>query len=323
MADFFRVQNEGVPSTMVTRYEDMGDTSHAVVVSVDGSDVGLVAGTEVDLAAGAEVGLVAGTAVYLFDETGTAWGVRNVNGKIYALCKPYGYGVAEGNIAGITPVRRFGHNEDVGTAEETVSHIGAVMYYPAAAETLKIKSDDTDDDGAPLGAGARTVWIQGLDGSYGIITDTITMNGTTAVDSNVDFLRVYKAKVMTAGASGWNEGTITVYGADGTSKIDSIDPFENESHSASFTVPANQVVYIAELTITSAGSKGAAIRLYTCESGGLFYLKRSYSIIDTGMVITIGMPLKFTAETDIEMRAEGIIAGAVISAGFVGWREAA
>ena len=42
MADYFRAQTEGVPNTMQTRYEDMGDGSHALVVSVDGSSVGIV-----------------------------------------------------------------------------------------------------------------------------------------------------------------------------------------------------------------------------------------------------------------------------------------
>jgi len=49
MADYFRAQTEGVPNTMQSRYEDMGDGSHALVMSVDGSDVGLVAGTAVQI----------------------------------------------------------------------------------------------------------------------------------------------------------------------------------------------------------------------------------------------------------------------------------
>ena len=63
------------------------------------------------------------------------------------------------------------------------------------------------------------------------------------------------------------------------------------------------------------------MRLYFRENSDLFYMKRSFLIINTGMVIPIDMPLKVAAETDIEMRAAGIIAGAIVSAGFVGWRE--
>lgn len=33
MADIFRIQGRGVPDTMITQYKDMGDTSHALVVS--------------------------------------------------------------------------------------------------------------------------------------------------------------------------------------------------------------------------------------------------------------------------------------------------
>lgn len=324
MSDHNLNQGQGVPKDMVTKYRDMGDGTHAKVVAVAGEVTGPLTDAEMrDTPVPVSGNVVATGYTGMLDEDGAEWGVRNVNNKIYALCKPYGHDVAEGNLPSITPVRRFGHNHDVGTAEETVSHIGAVMYYPDAAEILKIKSDDADDDGAPVGDGARTVWIQGLDDNYEIITDTITMNGTTAVNSNVAFLRVFKMQVVTYGASGLNEGEITAYGVDGTSKIISIHDAENESHSASFTVPADQVVYITELVITSAGSKGADLRLYMRSIGGAFFLKRAFSIFNTGLVIAIDMPLKIVAETDIEIRAEGIIAGAIVSAGFAGWREAA
>jgi len=313
MADLFRIQTAGVPSTMKTRYEDKGDGSHALVVSIDGA--------EVDLVAGAEVGLVAGTGVYLIDSTGAVFGVRQTNGQIRTINTPYLYQIAEGNIAEHTAVRRYGHNSDVGTAPETVSHIGAVMYYPAIAEILKIKSDDVDDDGAPVGTGARTVWLQGLDNNYAIITDTITMNGTTAVDSNVAFLRLFEMKVVTAGTSGRNEGTITAYGNDGTSKIDAIGAEENLSHSASFTVPAGQTLYIVSIVISDASLKGAEVSLYAREFGGLWENYRPYVILDNIITLPLSMPLVFTEKTDVELRATALAAGAVIAGGFSGWRE--
>jgi len=260
-------------------------------------------------------------AAVIMDEAGVPYGIKNVRNKMRVSSMPYAYDIAKENIAGRQAVRRFGHNGDVGTSPETVSHIAAVMYYPAAAEILKIKSDDADDDGAPVGAGARTVWIQGLDDNYEFITDTITMNGTTAVDTNVAFLRVFMMRVITAGASGFNEGTITVYGADGVSKINAIGAEENRAHSASFTVPANQTLYIIGMTIADASLKGAEVTLLVHNFGGLWENARPYVILDNIESMELLMPLKFLEKTDIEIRATALAAGAVVSAGFVGWRE--
>ena len=262
-----------------------------------------------------------GVAAQFVDENGTAYGIKHTNNQIRSIMTPYQYQIAEGNITGHTAVRRFGRNGDVGTAAETLSAISTLMYYPASAEILKIKSDDVDDDGDPVDTGARTVWIQGLDDDYAIITDTITTNGTTAVDSNVAFLRCFKAMVMTAGSSGTNEGTITVYGNNGTSKILAISPTKNESHEATYTVPAGQTMYVSYLVMSEASLKGSTFGLHMRPFGGLFYTKREFPLLGAPLVLDIHEPLPVAKKTDVEMRVTGILAGAVASGGFLGWRE--
>ena len=74
--------------------------------------------------------------------------------------------------------------------------------------TVDVVSDDTNDDVA--GTGARTLRIQGLDGSYNLVEETVDMDGTTTVTTTQTFLRVFRMSVETAGSSGNNEGTITV-----------------------------------------------------------------------------------------------------------------
>jgi len=305
MANYELRQSESLPDAVKTKYEDMGDGTHALVISVDGSDVGLVSGT----------------AVYLIDSDDAAFGIKQTGNQPRVINTPYQYQIAEGNITGHTAVRRFGRNGDVGTAAETLSAISTLMYYPTAAEILKIESDDVDDDGAPVGTGARTVWLQGLDTNYAIITDTVTMNGTTAVDSNVAFLRVFKAMVMTAGTSLHNEGTITVYGNDGVSAILAISETKNESHEATFTVPAGQTMYVSYLVMSEASNKGSTFGLHMRPFGSLFYTKREFQLISSSLVLDIQEPLPVAEKTDVEMRVTGILAAAVCSGGFMGWRE--
>ena len=329
MADIDLEQGRILPRTTVLRWVDMGGGIHAPLISVDGSTVALAEGTEVDLASGAEVDLASGaevalvtnTGVYLIDSTGSNFGLLQTGNQLRVIGTPYGYQIAEGNIAGHTAVHGHGHNPDVGTAWEYISHISTAKYYPAADEKLIIKSDDTDDDGAPLGDGARTVYVYGLTDDYAPAVDTITMNGTTAVNFNTDMFRVLGGHVLTAGTIGTNAGEITIYGANGTSKIDSIYDGEGLMQGASYTVPAGLTLYLEYEEVTDASLKGANIAVFVREFGGLWHLHHGTQLLDTAHGRHSNFPHQFPEKTDIEWRAKAIAAGAVIGVEYEGWTE--
>ena len=297
MADIDLQQGRILPRGTILRWVDIGGGIHAPLISVDGSGV------------------------YLIDSDGNNFGLLQTNNQIRTINTPYGYQISEGNITDHTAVRRFGHNPDVGTAWETVSHIADLMYYPASVETLIVKSDDTDDDGDPGGTGARTIYVIGLDAGWGLTNDTITLNGTTAVNFNVDMLRVRYLEVLTAGASGTNEGEITVYGADGTSKIASIYDGEGICHSATYSVPAGLTFYLKDIFVSDASLKGANIALFTREFGGLWHMHYEFQELDDGSDIPESFPEPFAAKSDLEWRAKAQAAGAVVGVKFGGWTE--
>jgi len=117
--------------------------------------------------------------------------------------------VAKGNVTGHFIVNKFGRNSDIDTAaEETIWANGGMYTFPTAAQTLDVVSSDANDTSA--GTGARTVEIQGLDGSYDAVTETVTMTGTTPATTTATFLRVNRAMVKTAGSGGVNAGAITI-----------------------------------------------------------------------------------------------------------------
>ena len=127
--------------------------------------------------------------VKFIDENGDTYGVKQYGNRPIFINVTHGHAIAEG-LAGHTAVRRFGHNTSVGTTWETLGNISALKTYPAAAEKLKVISSDADDDGDPAGNGARTVTLTGRDGDYATATETVTLNGTTAVETDATFLRV-------------------------------------------------------------------------------------------------------------------------------------
>ena len=73
-------------------------------------------------------------------------------------------------------------------------------------ETVHIFSTSASD--SALGTGARTVEIKGLDTNRFIISEIITMNGTTPVVSANIYTRVDTLTVLTAGSTGKTVGTI-------------------------------------------------------------------------------------------------------------------
>jgi len=128
-------------------------------------------------------------------------------------------------------------------------------------------------------------------------------------------------RTLTYGDTGSNEGIITVFGADGTSKILSMEIGNNESHTSSYTVPAGYTAYISEIALTEASLKGSHISLWMRPFGLPWYNRREFSLLDSPIVLHIGAPLPVAEKTDIEFRCAGIAAGAVVSGGFLGWIE--
>jgi len=258
----------------------------------------------------------------LVDQNGVPFGVKHIDNKPRTSSMPYLYDIAEGNVPDHSAIRLFGYNGVVAAAWETVHAASTLRTYLTAAERLQVTSTDVDDDGAPVGDGARTVTIAGLDSDYDVLTETVTMNGQGNVLTTASFLRVSSVTVATAGDTGFNEGIITVSNNADSIVLDQIDVQENASLSAAYTVPNGYTAYITQAMATESSSKGCQFGFWIRTFGGLWTMKRSIVLLDSSIVLDMSMPMKLPQKTDIEIRAPGIQAGAVVTAGFEGWIEA-
>ena len=258
--------------------------------------------------------------VELQDENGTSYGVKHVDNKPRVSSMPYSYDIAEGNVSGHNSVRRFGHNPDVSTSWETLSHKSSIYAYLTSAEVLKIKSDNVND--ASGGTGARTILISGYDGDYAIQSETVTLNGTTAVDTANSYLRIMKMRVKTVGTGATNAGEITCNNNAESNELLQIEPEMGASTFIGWTVPAGQTFYMTSWDASEASSKGSKISMWKREfSSGVWEIMRMQQLLDSNFYIYFDFPLPFTEKTDIELRAKGVLAGADVSGGFSGWRE--
>jgi hypothetical protein len=233
--------------------------------------------------------------------------------------EPFELQVKRGQIGWHEAIFKFGFNPDVDDALETVWAQGGLYSYIETATVLKVSSSSTDD--ASAGTGARTITLFGLDANYAEVSETVTLNGQTAVNTTKTYIRINRMVVNTAGSGGQNAGVI--YAGDGTvtsgvpaEKYATIAIGDNQTLMALWTVPADYTAYLLQKDITAAtaqNNKYATIHLVARPFGEVFQTKDKH-VLDNGVLHqTYTIPLKFTEKTDIEVRCIGDSASADIA----------
>jgi len=243
------------------------------------------------------------------------------SGRLKVVSQPYTYAIAEGDVLGHRPLRRFGHNPSVGTSLETVSNDSVLYTYLTSAEYLRIVSTSASDDIA--GVGMRSIFIQGLDGDYNIVNEVVELDGTTPVYTTThQYIRLLAAYGSAVGTTPGNVGIVTISNNAGTNILGTLPVGEGRWNSAIVTVPAGGTIYITDWYGSENSSKGSEISLWKREFGdGGWQLLRLYTLLDNVFENEIKTPLSFTEKTDIEIRAKSSLGGANIAAGFYGWIE--
>ena len=173
--------------------------------------------------------------------------------------EPFGLQVSRGQIQGHSTVIVFGYNPDVDTSEETVWPDGGTIPHPTSASVLKISSSSADD--ASAGTGARTVYIEGLDGNYAVVSETVTLNGQTAVNTTNSYLYVNSFYVVTVGSGGANAGNINAGTGTVTSGVpavlyDIIATGYNNRTTGHYCVPAGYTGYMTNGLFSAGQASG-------------------------------------------------------------------
>ena len=199
---------------------------------------------------------------------------------------PFGLQVKRNQIQGHSSVIVFGYNPDIDTSEESIWPNGGEVPHPTVASVLKISSGDNNDDGDPAGTGARTVYIEGLDGDYNVVSETVTLNGQTAVNTTNSYLYVNQFYVVTVGSGGENAGIIYAGTGTVTSGVpaviyDLIAAGYNNRTTSHYCVPAGFTGYMVKGLITTGQATGS--------TGVTAYLKQHGpdGIVRVGAVSTL------------------------------------
>ena len=172
--------------------------------------------------------------------------------------EPFDLQVARRQIMGHQGYFRFGWANAVGSSPQTISTFsatGAGYVYPTSATVMKVSSSNAAD--AAAGTGARTLLVAGLDANYNSISETVTLNGVTPVNTTNSYLRILYTEITSTGSGNAQAGTIYVGtgvvsggGVPATIYWQSESTYNNWSF-AGFTVPAGYTAYVTSYTVTS------------------------------------------------------------------------
>jgi hypothetical protein len=224
--------------------------------------------------------------------------------------EPFELQVARGQISYHESFCQFGINTAVGTSNETV-WIGSNTYtFPAAAAVMKISSSSNDDDAA--GTGARTVLVDGLNANHERVTEVVSLDGQTQVDTTNSYIRVNKMIVLTAGSGGTSVGNI--YAGTGAA-VSGVPPtvvnqtgiLANETESGFYSVPAGHTAFINMWTMSSGNTTPDEWTRFTLRIrpfGGVFGIKAQYHIAASGIYeCKAAYPLPIPEKADLEVLA--------------------
>lgn len=154
-------------------------------------------------------------------------------------------------------VRKFGRSGVLSAnTEEDVWESGGAKTLLTSAQTLDVVSTSASDTLA--GTGARFVQIGGLDADYNLISEVVQMNGTSAVTTSTEFLRVNRARVVTSGSSTFNVGVISITSTDTADNQGTIPTQESITQQSHFTVPNGYTAFTTGTVFSVYRSSGGS-----------------------------------------------------------------
>ncbi len=216
----------------------------------------------------------------------------------------FNYKLARGDFSDIQNKFVYGKSAAITTSESVIWDNGGNYTFLTAAEKLAIVSASDEDKAG--GAGAYTLFIEGLDANFVYQNETISLNGTTEVNSTKNYIRLLHAEVRLCGTNsaigGANTGIITISGDTSDTVLGKILATRGQIQSAIYTVPAGKSMYIMSMHFSTGEGKACTYRVMVRNGVGSSYafsVKYSVSVFENTSPVGIPVPLKIPEKLDI------------------------
>ena len=177
----------------------------------------------------------------------------------FGATEPFELQVGRGQITGHSVVHVFGHNPDVDTTEVTIWPTTGLLGHPASPTLMTVSSSSASDTSA--GTGARSVFILGINGTGGYVSETVVLNGQTAVTTIHEYDAIERVTVVSVGSGRVNAGTIYVGTGTVTSGVPAVTYSamgigDNLALVGHWTCPAGYTGYLTYGSVTCGDTTG-------------------------------------------------------------------
>ena len=181
-------------------------------------------------------------------------------------------------------------------------------------------------------SGAQAVKVEYLDDDYAPHSEIVLTDGTNAVESvNANHFRVNSFRVIVAGSGNAAAGNLSWRDDSGSPVHSYITAGFTRARNCAYTVPAGKTLYIVQFTVSYgyATNQTHYARLYTranVEPGtsfstrSIFYAYTEVICANTSQMVTLEIPTKLPAKTDIKVSGIASFSG-IASVALRGWLE--
>ena len=253
-------------------------------------------------------------------------GIPSTNNSVNSVTRkgknePFELQVARGQIYGHSNVNIFGYNAAVGTNQYAVWENVAAYVFPTVAQVMNLVSSNNAD--------TATITIVGLDANRNLLSEILTLNGTTVVPTVNSYLRINSIYVSNGSATN-PAGTVTLKNTNGTPNTITyaqINAGVGRSQMSVYSVPNGYTFYLTRIdAFSSFNGNNANFINYrnqnTLSTGVVQYVAQaafgpSYRIQrDIPLPMGINADIQFQLSTSASTAAVGIfVEGYLISNG--------
>lgn len=258
--------------------------------------------------------------IKIYDEnTATYKGLKFTDGQPRVINTDYLKAIGEGEITGHELYNKISANinNNIVNVEQDIWEVGGLYTFPAPAG-IQMEIVSTSANDAAAGTGIRTVTIIYLDNTFAEKTETITLNGLTAVNTvATNIRRINSLRSATSGTGLVAAGNITLRAVGGGTSYARISTGYNASRQSIYTVPLGKTLYMTSISFTAGTTAVNAFVRITSRSNycnitntilqeGL-YMPYTEALLSNGSTYLreLEVPTKIIATADFKVSAIG------------------
>lgn len=206
--------------------------------------------------------------------------------------EPFDLQVARGQIDGHSTQNIYGYQPAVATTFIPLWENATEYTFPVSAQIMLLTGTDAD---------TARVLISGLDANYAQISESVTLNGATGVQTTKQYLRINGMQVV----SGNPAATVTLTNLAGDTVYAKINTGVGRTQASIFTVPAGFTYFLQRVNIYTSlnGNNFVTYRNKTISSSGVITLTQQAPFPVSYEARRV-MPRPFVEKTDIVLQCK-------------------